>query len=106
MSIRQKRNVKYALTASLSFKVKEGGESMTDAKKRELFSVLGNSIANFGGEMRKIALEGREVGLTLTYEPKHSISSIVNVLKARSSRMVGIKWEREYTVESKGGENE
>lgn len=99
-NIHKKRNVAYSLSALLTFIPKggnwEGWEYVgLEENIKESIERLDGQLISFEGDQKQICIE-------ISYPPKLSISSIVNVIKSRSGRALGGQWDRRYMAKSTG----
>lgn len=101
----KKRNAEYLLTAFLILTPKGG--KWDEWKHSDLEENLAESMEKLDGKLISFEKDQTTICIEISYPPKLSISSIVNVIKSRSGRALGGQWDRRYVAKStNGGENE
>lgn len=101
-NIHKKRNAVYSLSALLTFTPKRG--NWEGWEHTGLEENVKESMEGLGGELISFEKDHGEIRIEISYPPKLSISSIVNVVKSRSGRALGGQWDRRYIAKSTGME--
>jgi len=117
MEIRKKRHATFLLNVHLIFIIKYRKKVLFDIQLKYLEELFIETLEENDCKLIEFNGELDHVHLIISYEPKHSISQIVNNLKGRSSRLLkrdfpdtafnlGMKsslWTRSYFAGSVGG---
>ena len=117
MEIRKKRHATFLLNVHLIFIVKYRKKVLFDTQLKYLEELFIETLEENDCELIEFNGELDHIHLIISYEPKHSISQIINNLKGRSSRLLkrdfpdtafnlemkSSLWTRSYFAGSVGG---